>query len=169
MSQPANATELLGLANEKFCITGEWGYTVRELPKRPWKWNQRPRVAIAKRQISMSRGEVLAACFTKEKKTMLSVTGTAEFSENGKRLETKTVIQPHFPLEHDQLERVAKLCADGGVTMEQGQLVMRRTLIIPSPVEAVRENTSVEYAGEGEPLKPEGEQEKAPVKVGDLV
>jgi hypothetical protein len=68
MTQPANATELCGLANDRPCITGEWGHTARELKKGPWKWKQSPRAPIAERQISMTREEALKASFTKGEK-----------------------------------------------------------------------------------------------------
>jgi hypothetical protein len=108
----------------------------------------------------MSRGEVLAACFTKEK-IMMNATGTAQFKNEGRLLETTLVLQPHTPMQHEMLERVAKLHA--GATMENGQLVLRRTLIVPAAGEAIaQEGTTAASAGEGKPAATGGAQSTDP-------
>jgi hypothetical protein len=136
---PANATELLDrAATDRPCLTGEWGWIARAIKGQKWQWNRQPRVPIRERKIEMSRGEVLAACFLKPKEItkMLTLSGTARFVDKGQIedpkapatgelvLDLQVQIQPHVPVEHDLLERIAKN-PDNRFELVQGQLVLK--------------------------------------------
>jgi hypothetical protein len=168
VKQPDNATELCRLANERPCITWDFSYTARELKKGPWKWKQPERVAIGKRDIRMTRGEALKAAFVQETKMALTVTGTAEFKNEGKLLETVVKIQPSFPDQHDRLELVAKLYGPENANMENGTLVLRRTLVVTE-----QELQKIIQAGAGTAMQSASStqsgsaNDSAPVRTGD--
>lgn len=65
---------------------------------------------------------------------MLTVTGTAEFSEDRQKLNLKVQIQPHFTNEHDCLDKVTLDDAVMNLQMEQGQLVLAASLDVPLPI-----------------------------------
>ncbi len=88
---------------------------------------------------------------------MLTVTGTAEFLGGGRLLDVKTVIQPHTPFEHDELERTAKDYGSPNIVMEHGQLVLYRRFVVPEQKAAVQES-SVSSAEDEAPAQPESAQ-----------
>lgn len=65
---------------------------------------------------------------------MLTVTGSAEFLNDGKTLVAKIAIQPHFPNEHDALERVANSFPESlreQIRMEKGNLIISEKFDVP--------------------------------------
>ena len=63
----------------------------------------------------------------------LTVSGTAQFVDEGTSLELRVEVQPHFPLEHDRLSAIAR-CAPWRYVMEQGKLVWKAKLSVPADV-----------------------------------
>jgi hypothetical protein len=169
---PANVTELLAQASDKFCIAGEAGSAQRVLATRVWKWQRILRwwePAVRRRALE----EKIRAQLKKEKQ-MLTVTGTAGFVDlaqvndpkaaaSGKLiLLTVIKIQPHFPHEHDLLERIAKEWGHPSAVMEQGNLVITSRLAMPAVEQAVQENIAPS-ASVGGPVPPASKQSGEPV------
>jgi hypothetical protein len=116
----------------KRCITWDTVAFVMWRRRVPWRW---PR-AIPKWFVEMKLEE--------RRKKMLTVTGTADFVNEGRTLVATIVIQPHVPYEHELLERVANSFPESlreQIRMEKGNLVVSEKfdvpeLEVPSPQEA---------------------------------
>ena len=63
MKKPANATELLGVASETFCLDVASMADLRAMRGKQWKWKRGERLQIEKRHIVMTRGEAIRAAF----------------------------------------------------------------------------------------------------------
>jgi len=122
----ANLTELLDALSGKFCIT--WGVAEFAAWRRrvPWRW---PRV-LPKWYVEWKREELRKQAREKEK-TMLELKGTAQFVEEGTNLKLSVRVQPHFPVEHEMLERVAA-SEDNTFRMERGCLAWDGELAVPA-------------------------------------
>jgi hypothetical protein len=79
---------------------------------------------------------------------MLTVTGTAQFENEGKTLVIETRVQPHWPREHEQLERAVAETDHPDFAMEQGCLVMKTKVPVPAAMIAAEEaEESASFSG----------------------
>lgn len=139
------ATDVADALSGKFCIT--WGVVELAMWRRrvPWSW---PRI-LPKWFVEMRR----------EEKKMLTVTGTAEFVNEGKGLAVTVKIQPSFPEQHDILERIAN-DPDNNFRLEKGVLVLEVGAVVPPAAEpeSVPQSaaTSASEGDRGEVILPGG-------------
>jgi len=148
-------TELLAAKTQNYCLTGEVGQIARWRAAHPWRWRR----VLAKWFVEMKREELLKQIHAKEK-TMLMVSGSAEFKNEGKVLETVLRIQPQFEKQHELLAKVAATYGEiGGMKMEKGILVIERNYLVeiaPSVQEAASapqsESSSTSVADTADPL-----------------
>jgi hypothetical protein len=152
-------TDLLFAKTQNFCLRGEIAAVAAWRRKNPWRWAR----VLPKWFVDMKREDLLKQIHAKEK-NMLMVSGTAEFKNEGKVLETVLRIQPQFEKQHELLTKVAEIYGEiGGVKMEKGMLVITRSYVVADLAPAVQEAASSQQsessstsAAEVPPANPSG-------------
>lgn len=143
----------------------------RSFASRPFQWMREPRwweLAIRRRNFEKLVGEWKkkqnALAGVKEKENMaLQGTVQASFEKDGTELKIRVEVQPHFPVEHEMLERAVKE-AGAPFVMEQGKLVIAWAMPVPAkenaaasqpaPTPNSSSSTSVSSSTRGEEIDP---------------
>lgn len=129
------------------CLAGEAAAFATWSRKNPYRWKRELRwweIAI----LARSQKKLSAQLNKKEKPKMLSITGEAQFVEEGKMLEIVTRVQPMTPHEHAMLERIVKHYGEADLTMEKGNLVLKIKMPVPAEEDALYLDVETEEAQE---------------------